>query len=329
MERIAFSRRAALVLAGAAVLAMSPLGAQAQDYPTKQITMVVPFAAGGTTDILARLVGESIGSQLKQVVVVENRGGAGGNLGSAAVAKSPADGYTLLVGTVGTHAINHTLYKSMPYDAQKDFQPLARIANVPNVLETNPAQPYKTVQELIAYAKADPKNVTYASSGVGTSIHMAAELFKKMADVPMEHVIYKGSAPALVDLLGNQVGIMFDNLPSSISHIRAGKLRAIAVTSKERSPALPDVPTVAEAGLPGFEATSWFGMFVPAGTPQPVVDKLSAAMKVAMEDETIRARIIELGGEPVVETPAEFAAFIKDENVKWAEVVKASGVLLD
>lgn len=324
------TRRVLVALLAGAMAQGSIAAATAQTaFPERQITIVVPFAAGGTTDILARLVGESLRSQFGQAVVVENRGGAGGNIGSSAVAKAEPDGYTLLVGTVGTHAINQSLYKSMPFDPQKDFQPLTRIANVPNVLETNPARPYKTVQELIDYAKAHPEEMTFASSGVGTSIHMSGEMFKKLAGVEMEHVIYKGSAPAIVDLLGDQVAIMFDNLPSSIEYVKSGKLRPIAVTSKQRSPALPDVPTMAESGLPEFEANSWFGVFAPAGTPPEIVEKLNVALRAAIDDPAIAKQILALGGEPNPETPAEFAAFIKGEAAKWAEVVKASGASLD
>nr|WP_210249689.1 tripartite tricarboxylate transporter substrate binding protein [Mesorhizobium albiziae] len=313
----------------AAVVAVGTPRTLAQTYPERQITVIVPFAAGGTTDIFARLVGQSLSQQFGQPVVIENRGGAGGNIGTEAVAKAAPDGYTLLVGTVGTHAINQSLYKNMAFDPQKDFQPLSRIANVPNVLEVNPERPYKTVKELIDHAKAHPNEVTFASSGTGTSIHMAGELFKKMAGVDMEHVVYKGSAPALVDLLGNQVAIMFDNVPSSIQHLKSGKLRALAVTSKKRSMALPDVPTIDESGLPGFEATSWFGVFAPADTAPDVVAKLNEAIVKALNEPTINQKIVDIGGEPNPETPEEFAAFIKAEAVKWADVVKASGASLD
>ncbi|GLS29867.1 Tripartite-type tricarboxylate transporter, receptor component TctC [Mesorhizobium albiziae] len=324
------TRRAFMTLAAvAAVVAVGTPRTLAQTYPERQITVIVPFAAGGTTDIFARLVGQSLSQQFGQPVVIENRGGAGGNIGTEAVAKAAPDGYTLLVGTVGTHAINQSLYKNMAFDPQKDFQPLSRIANVPNVLEVNPERPYKTVKELIDHAKAHPNEVTFASSGTGTSIHMAGELFKKMAGVDMEHVVYKGSAPALVDLLGNQVAIMFDNVPSSIQHLKSGKLRALAVTSKKRSMALPDVPTIDESGLPGFEATSWFGVFAPADTAPDVVAKLNEAIVKALNEPTINQKIVDIGGEPNPETPEEFAAFIKAEAVKWADVVKASGASLD
>ncbi|WP_313314953.1 tripartite tricarboxylate transporter substrate binding protein [Pulveribacter sp.] len=306
-----------------------PLGAAAQDFPTKPITIVVPFSAGGTTDILARVIGQGLQKELGQSVVVDNRAGAGGNIGGALAAKAPADGYTLFMGTVGTHAINEALYKKMPFDPVKDFAPLTRVANVPNLLVANPKQPFKTVQELIAYAKAHPGEVNFGSSGSGSSIHLSGELFKTMAKVDMVHVPYKGSAPAVTDLLGNQIGIMFDNMPSAIQHVRAGKLRPIAVTTAQRSPELPDVPTIAEAGVPGYEATSWFGMFAVAGTPKPVLDKLHAALAKVLAQPDVKKKIAEQGGEVVIETPEQFAAFIKTETAKWGKVVKESGARAD
>ncbi|WP_407645021.1 Bug family tripartite tricarboxylate transporter substrate binding protein [Diaphorobacter caeni] len=307
-----------------------PFAATANDnFPNKPITIVVPFSAGGTTDILARVIAQDLGKQLGQSVVVDNRAGAGGNIGGALAARAPADGYTLFMGTVGTHAINEALYKKMPFNPGKDFQPLSRVANVPNLLVANPNQPFRTVPELIAYAKAHPGQVNFGSSGSGSSIHLSGELFKMMAKVDMVHVPYKGSAPAVTDLLGNQIAIMFDNMPSAISHVRAGKLRPIAVTTPKRSPELPDVPTIAEAGVPGYEATSWFGLFTTAGTPKPVVDKLSAALAKSLAAPAVRSKIKEQGGEVVSETPEQFAAFIKTEADKWAKVVKASGATAD
>jgi len=317
---------AALAVAAAGAL---PLGAAAQDFPAKPITIVVPFSAGGTTDILARVIGQGLQKALGQSVVVDNRAGAGGNIGGALAAKAPADGYTLFMGTVGTHAINEALYKKMPFDPVKDFAPLTRVANVPNLLVANPKQPFKTVQELIAYAKAHPGEVNFGSSGSGSSIHLSGELFKTMAKVDMVHVPYKGSAPAVTDLLGNQIGIMFDNMPSAIQHVRAGKLRPIAVTTAQRSPELPDVPTIAEAGVPGYEATSWFGLYAVAGTPQPVLDKLHAALAKVLNQADVKQKIAEQGGEVVVETPAQFAAFMKAETAKWGKVVKESGARAD
>jgi len=329
--RFPSTRRTLLAaLATAAVGAAIPAGALAQAaYPSKPVTIVVPFAAGGTTDILARIIGQALTSELGQPVVVDNRAGAGGNIGGALAAKAPADGYTLFMGTVGTHAINASLYKKMPFDPVKDFAPLTRVANVPNLLVANPAQPYKSVKELIAYAKANPGKVNFGSSGNGSSIHLSGELFKSLAKVDMVHVPYKGSAPAVTDLLGNQIGIMFDNMPSAIQHVRSGKLVPIAVTTAKRSPELPNVPTIAEAGVPGYEATSWFGMFAPAGTPAPVLAKLNTALVKVLNQAEVKKKINEQGAETTSETPEQFAAFIKTESVKWGKVVQESGASLD
>lgn len=322
-------RRFVLATLAAAACAMPFAASAADNYPSKVITIIVPFSAGGTTDILARVIAQDLTRQLGQSVVVDNRAGAGGNIGGALAARAPADGYTLFMGTVGTHAINAALYKKMPFNPVKDFQPLSRVANVPNLLVANPNQPFRTVPELIAYAKAHPGQVNFGSSGSGSSIHLSGELFKMMTKTDMVHVPYKGSAPAVTDLLGNQIAIMFDNMPSAINHVRAGKLRPIAVTTAKRSPELPDVPTIAEAGVPGYEATSWFGMFTVAGTPKPVVDKLSAALAKSLASPEVRTKIKEQGGEVVSETPEQFAAFIQSESDKWAKVVKASGATAD
>src|SRR5664279_1265564 len=259
-----------------ALFACIALGASAQGYPTRPIRLVVPFPAGGTTDILARAVSQKLTEAFGQAVVVDNRPGAAGNIGSDLVAKSTPDGYTLLMGTVGTHAINPSLYAKMPYDHIKDFVPVVLVAGVPNVLEVNTSVPVHSVNDLIKLAKDKPGQINFASSGAGTSIHLSGELFKTMAGVDMTHVPYKGSSPALTDLMGGQVQIMFDNLPSSLALIKAGKLRAIAVTSLKRSPALPDVPTISESGVPGFEASSWFGVLAPAGTPAPIVARINS-----------------------------------------------------
>ena len=327
------TRRFALgSIASAVVLGAGLLGgtsALAQAYPTKPVTIIVPFAAGGTTDILARIIGQALTAELGQSVVVDNRAGAGGNIGGQAAAKATPDGHTLFMGTVGTHAINASLYKKMPFDPVKDFAPLTRVANVPNLLVANPAQPYKSVKDLIAYAKANPGKVNFGSSGNGSSIHLSGELFKSLAKVDMQHVPYKGSAPAVTDLLGNQIGIMFDNMPSAIQHVRSGKLVPLAVTTAKRSPELPSVPTIAEAGVPGYEATSWFGMFAPAGTPAPVLAKLNAAIVKVLAQPDVKKKINEQGAEVYSETPEQFAAFIQAESVKWGKVVKESGASLD
>ena len=333
MQHSHATRRFALgSIASAVVLGAGLLGgtsALAQAYPTKPVTIIVPFAAGGTTDILARIIGQALTAELGQSVVVDNRAGAGGNIGGQAAAKAAPDGHTLFMGTVGTHAINASLYKKMPFDPVKDFAPLTRVANVPNLLVANPAQPYKSVKDLIAYAKANPGKVNFGSSGNGSSIHLSGELFKSLAKVDMQHVPYKGSAPAVTDLLGNQIGIMFDNMPSAIQHVRSGKLVPLAVTTAKRSPELPSVPTIAEAGVPGYEATSWFGMFAPAGTPVPVLAKLNAAIVKVLAQPDVKKKINEQGAEVYSETPEQFAAFIQAESVKWGKVVKESGASLD
>lgn len=334
MKRISGSRRAftagtlslAAVLAGGLAVATP---AAAQNYPTRPITIIVPFPAGGTTDILARIVGQGLSKELGQPVVIDNRAGAGGNIGAALAARAPADGYTLFMGTVGTHAINAALYKNMPYDHIKDFQPLSRVAMVPNLLVAHPSQPFKTVKELIAYAKDNPGKLNFPSSGNGTSIHLSGELFKSMTGIDMVHVPFRGSAPAVAALLGGQTAIMFDNMPSVIQHVRAGRLRPIAVTTAKRSPELPDVPTIAEAGVPGYEATSWFGMFTTAGTPAPVVSKVHGALMKVLADPEVKKQIAGQGAEPVAEKPEQFAQFIAAETAKWAKVVKASGASVD
>lgn len=323
------TRRTLLASLAVAAAGALPLGALAQNFPTKPITIIVPFSAGGTTDILARIVGQGLTTELGQSVVVDNKPGAGGNIGGSLAAKATADGYTLFMGTVGTHAINQSLYKKMPFDPVKDFAPLSRVATVPNLLVAHPSQPFKTVKEMIAYAKANPGKITFGSPGSGASPHVSGELFKSMTGTDLLHIPYKGSAPAMTDLLGGQTSVMFDNMPSAIQHVRSGKLRPIAVTTAKRSPELPDVPTIAEAGVPGYEATSWFGMFAPAGTPKPVLDKLHAALIKVLNQADVKKKIAEQGGDVVAETPDQFAAFIQAESVKWGKVVKESGATAD
>ncbi|WP_064577339.1 Bug family tripartite tricarboxylate transporter substrate binding protein [Cupriavidus gilardii] len=304
--------------------------AYAQDgYPTKPITMIVPFSAGGTTDILARIVGLQLGKALGQPVVIENRPGAGGNIGASLAAKAPGDGYTLFMGTIGTHAINQSLYSKLPYDPVKDFAPITRVAMVPNLVVVNPNVPAKSVKELIAYVKANPNKISYGSSGNGSSMHLSGELFNSMTGLNIQHVPYKGSAPAVNDLLGNQIGLMFDNLPSSYQHVKAGKLRPLAVTSAKRSPALPDVPTVAEAGVPGYEATSWFALYATGGTPKAIVDRLNAEVVKILAMPDVQKQMAGQGAEPSPEKPEQLAAFMKTEAAKWAKVVKASGATVD
>jgi tripartite-type tricarboxylate transporter receptor subunit TctC len=303
--------------------------ASAQSYPNRTIRLVVPFPAAGTTDILARAAAQKLTEAFGQSVVVDNRPGAAGNIGADLVAKSAADGYTLLMGTVGTHAINPSLYSKMPYDHVKDFVPVVLVAGVPNVLVVNPALPVNSVADLIKLAKDKPGQINFASSGSGTSIHLSGELFKTMAGVDITHVPYKGSSPALVDLIGGQVQIMFDNLPSALPQIKAGKLRAIAVTSLKRAPVLPDVPTISESGLPGFEASSWFGVLAPAGTPAPIVARINAEVNKWLQSAEAREKLLSQGAEAAGGTPEQFAHHIHAESEKWAKVVKASGAKVD
>jgi tripartite-type tricarboxylate transporter receptor subunit TctC len=313
----------------ALVLAAMTTAVGAQSYPTKPIRLVVPFPAGGTTDILARAAAQKLSEALGQQVIVDNRPGAGGNIGSDIVAKSAPDGYTLLMGTVGTHAINPSLYSKMPYDHIKDFVPVVLVAGVPNVLVVTPSLPVNSVQELIKLAKDKPGSINFASSGSGTSIHLSGELFKTMTGLEMTHVPYKGSSPALTDLMGGQVQIMFDNLPSALPQIKGGKLRAIAVTSKARAPALPDIPTMAESGMPGFEAYSWFGVLAPAGTPAAVVTRINSEVNKWLQSPEAREQMLAQGAEAAGGSPQQFSAHIQTETEKWAKVVKASGAKAD
>lgn len=324
--------RALMAVLTVTLLAMAASFAHAEtaaQYPSKPIHLIVPFPPGGTTDILARDVAQKLSETWHQQVIVENRPGAGGNIGADLVAKAAPDGYTLVMGTVGTHAINPSLYKKMPYDHVKDFAPVVLVAGVPNVLVVNPSLPVHSVQELIAYAKANPGKLNFASSGNGTSIHLSGELFKSMTGVEMTHVPYKGSAPALTDLIGGQVQLMFDNLPSSLGFIKAGKLRALAVTSAARSATLPDLPTIAESGLPGFEASSWFGVLAPAGTPRDIVQKVNQAVAAWLDTPDAKQRLLAQGAIPAGGSPEAFAKHIDAETAKWAKVVKASGAHID
>ncbi len=312
-----------------ALFACIAMVVSAQSYPNRTIRLVVPFPAAGTTDILARAAAQKLTEAFGQSVVVDNRPGAAGNIGSDLVAKSAPDGYTLLMGTVGTHAINPSLYSKMPYDHVKDFVPVVLVAGVPNVLVVNPALPVNSVADLIKLAKDKPGQINFASSGSGTSIHLSGELFKTMAGVDITHIPYKGSSPALTDLIGGQVQIMFDNLPSALPQIKAGKLRAIAVTSSKRAPVLPDVPTISESGVPGFEASSWFGMLAPAGTPAPIVARINAEVNKWLQSAEARERLLSQGAEAAGGSPEHFANHIRAESEKWAKVVKASGAKVD
>lgn len=329
------SRRHMLTGFAAAALLAASSGAWAQSaWPNKPVKIVVPFVPGGTTDILARAIAPELGKAFGQQFVVENKGGAGGNLGAEQVAKSPGDGYTLLMGTVGTHGINRALYAKLPYDPFKDFAPITLVAGVPNVMVVNAdkaaANKINTVNDFIKYARANPGKLNMASSGNGTSIHLAGELFKSQTGTFMAHIPYRGSGPALLDLASGNMDVMFDNLPSAIQLIKAGKLKALAVTSAQRSAALPDLPTVEEAaGLKGFEASSWFGLLAPAGTPPDVVNRIQQEVAKSLATPAMKERLATLGAIPSGNTPAQFAAMIEAEHKKWAEVVKASGAKVD
>jgi tripartite-type tricarboxylate transporter receptor subunit TctC len=303
--------------------------AMAQAWPSKPIRYIVPFAPGGTTDILARTIADPLGKALGVPVIVDNKPGAGGGVGAAEVAKAPADGYTIMGGTISTHAINASLYSSLPYDPVKDFVPITLIARVPNMLVINNDVPAKTVAELIKLMKANPGKWSFASSGNGTSQHLSGELFKSMAGVEMQHVPYKGSPPALNDVMGGQVNMTFDNITTAWALAKGGKLRALAVTTAKRSSVAPEVPTLAESGLPGYEIGSWQGVFAPAATPPDIVKRLNAEIVKIIKSPDVQKKLIDLGAEPVGDSPEEFAIFVKAEVAKWGDVVRKSGAKVD
>jgi tripartite-type tricarboxylate transporter receptor subunit TctC len=326
-------RRSIVGLGAAGALAPHWLRGQGA-WPTRPVRVIVPFAAGGTTDILARALAPELGKAFGQTFIIENRAGAGGNLGADLVAKSPPDGYTLLMGTVGTQSINPSLYPKMPYDAAKDFAPITLVAGVPNVMVMNPAKAaadgITDVRTFIAYARAHPGKLNMASSGNGTSIHLSGELFKSMTGTYMVHFPYRGSGPALLDLIGGTMDVMFDNLPSAMPQIKSGKLIALAVTSNARSAALPDVPTIAEAGpVKGFEASSWFGLLAPSATPAEIVNRVQQESAKALATPALKERLLSQGAIPGGMAPADFGRFIAEETRKWSAVVKASGAKVD
>jgi len=306
-----------------ALLAFTPV-ASAQDYPTRPITLVVPYAAGGGNDIMARVAADKMSPVLGQQIVIENRGGAGGSIATRQVAHAAPDGYTLGLGGTGTLAVDPTLYPNAGYDPRKDFVPIGLIGTSALVLVINPSVPAKTVKELIAYGKANPGKLTFASAGVGSGIHLAAEYFKVQAGIDMVHVPYKGSAPALADLVGGHVSMYFSSLPPAIGLVKDGKVRALAVTGLQRSPVFPDLPTVAET-LPGFEAVLHYGIIAPAGTPKPIVMKLNAALRHAVMSGELKQKLAADGTEPLASTPEEYATDIDKEETKWSVIVKKSG----
>jgi tripartite-type tricarboxylate transporter receptor subunit TctC len=311
-----------------AALWVSPTAALAQqDYPAKPVKWIVPYPPAGTTDVLARILAQWLTEKMGQPFVVENRPGAGNNIGTEAVIKSPPDGYTMLL-VNPANGINATLYKNLNFNFIRDIAPVAGLVRTPNVMEVTNSLPVKTVKEFIDYCKANPGKINMASSGSGTSVHLSGELFKFMTGCDMVHVPYKGAGPALVDLIGGQVHVLFDNLPSSIGHIRSGKLRALGVTSEGREPSLPGVPTVGET-VPGYEATAWFGIGMPKGTPREIINKVNAEVNRALADPKMRERLAELGGRPIPGTPEDFGRVIAAETQKWEKVVTASGAKPD
>ena len=317
----------AALLAVAALWASPSTALAQQDYPNKPVKWIVPYPPAGTTDVLARIVAQWLTEKMGQPFVVENRPGAGNNLGTEAVIKSPPDGYTMLL-VNPANGINATLYKNLNFNFIRDIAPVAGIVRTPNVMEVTNSLPVKTVKEFIDYCKANPGKINMASSGNGTSVHLSGELFKFMTGCDMVHVPYKGAGPALVDLIGGQVHVLFDNLPSSIGHIRGGRLRALGVTSEGREPSLPGVPTVGET-VPGYEATAWFGVGMPKGTPREIINKVNAEINRALADPKMRERLAELGGRPIAGTPEDFGRVIAAETAKWEKVVTASGAKPD
>jgi tripartite-type tricarboxylate transporter receptor subunit TctC len=316
------------IIGALAVTAALAAPASAQSWPEKQVNFIVPFSAGGTTDLFGRLLANHMQQKFGKPFIVENRAGAGGNLGAAAVAKAAPDGYTFLVGTVSTHAINPFLYSKLPYDTVKDFQPVSLTARLPNILVVHPSLPANNVAELIAHLKANPDKLSYGSSGAGTSIHLAAELFKIKTGTTMTHVPFRSSGDIMNNLTGGHINLAFDNITLAWPQVKAGRLRALAVSSTARSEIAPEVPTVAET-IPGFDATSWHGVFAPAGTPKAIVDAMAAEMKRILELPDVKEKLFEIGAIAAPMTPEEFTKFIDAERTKWAEVVKASGAKLD
>ena len=314
----------ALQCLSALLFAASVSSAHAQ-YPAKPIRMIVPYAAGGTTDVLARIMADKIGTAMGQTVVIEYKPGAGGTIGAEAAARSPNDGYTIVMGAPGSHSTATSLYAKLPYDPVRDFAPIIHVANVPNSIIVNPSVPVKSVTELIAYARSKPGELTYGSAGTGATTHLTGELFALLANVKLTHIPYKGSGQAMVDLLGGQIQMMFENLPGAANQIRAGKVRGLAVTSLRRSPAFPDLPAVSET-LPGFEVVAWFGLFAPAGTPAAVVARLNAESDKALRLADVREKIAATGSDPIGGTPEDLAKFLAGDIAKWVRVTREAGI---
>ena len=320
--------RIAILVATLCCLCACPTSAQ-QDYPTKTVRIIVPFAPGGSTDIFARYIADKLAPALAQPVVVENRAGAGGNIGAEFVAHAVPDGYTLLMATTGVMSINNALYPSMTYDAAKDFEPVIFVASITNVLVVPPELPANSVRELIALAKDKPGALSFGSSGAGSSTHLSSELFKSMAGIDVLHIPYKGSSQALTDLITGRISMVIDNMPSAISFIKAGRLRALGVTGGKRSSALPDVPTIAEAGLPGYESLSWSGIAVPTGTPASVIARLNREIATILTQPDIRDKFAQAGADPIGGTPQQFSDHIRGERDKWSKLVRDRGISLN
>jgi len=315
--------------ASCVVLAFGGAAAQVQSYPTRTIRMIVAYPPGGGTDIVGRLVAQKLTDSLGQTVLVDNRGGATGNIGTELAAKSPPDGYTVLMGNVAPNAINVSLFKQLPYDPVKDFAPVSLVAITPNILVVHPALPVRTVKDLLALARAKPGTLNYPSAGIGSSSHLAGELLRSLAKVDIVHVPYKGGGPALIDLLSGQMQIMFATMPAAMPHVKTGKLRPVAVTTDKRSQTLPELPTIAEAGVKGYEASTWYGLLAPAGTPQPVIARLHDEVVRVLKTPDMREKFASQGFEPAGTTPAEFAAYIKAEIAKWGKVIRDAGIRAD
>jgi tripartite-type tricarboxylate transporter receptor subunit TctC len=319
-ERFAMTRALVMI-----ALLAATIPAQAQDYPSRPITLIVPYAAGGGNDLMARTAAERMSRTLGQQIVIENRGGAGGSIATRQIAKAAPDGYTLGLGGTGTLAINPALYSNVGYDPRKDFAPVGLIALSALVVCVHPSLPVRSIGELIALAKREPGKLNYASAGTGSGIHLGTEYFMTMAGIKLTHIPYKGSGPALTDLVGGHVAIYFSSLPPALGLVKEGKVRALALTSAKRSPIFSDLPTVAEAALPGYEAVLHYGIVAPAGTPRPIIDKLGAALRAAVMSDDLKARLADDGAEPLASTPEEYAADIDREETKWSAIVKASG----
>ena len=316
-------------LAGAALCAVAAAGAYAQQYPTKPIRMICPFPPGGTTDVVARIVATGLSEAWGQQVIVDNRPGAGAVIGTEMAAKSPPDGYTVLLGSITTHAVNPALHKKLNFDAVRDFAPVTLVVSSPQLLAVNPAVAAKNVKELIALAKAKPGQLNYASAGAGSSPHLTFELFKSATGIDIRHVPYKGTGPAITELVGGQVQAMITGVVALMPHVKSNRLRAIAVTSKGRVGVLPDVPTIMEAGVPNFDVSSWFGVFLPAGTPKAIVTKMNGEVRKIVAAPEVKKRLIDLGADPETNTPEQFAAYVRSERTRWAKVVQDTGARVE